>query len=312
MTSDTYCSNIPTYPLSAPASVLQDSDPEVRCSVEAALGAIFTKCRSTLPAYFVELIFVLSGCRSSNKAGSSHDSGLPSLAVASPSRRAGTYSYLLSIMSDEQRLSVHGKLASEVLGGIIDGSLTLRGSIMSLSDAGKGVEPNRLADASQLLIDTLALLGSAEMRTSTTVGVPLGDHASSQAGAVGDDDDAANAMLLEEGAGSAQSGDLGFLPSVNAAKAKILAKLVRKAVVENVVPLVLGVRAVLLRMRSALLMGALLDYLGVLIEDHGDDVKGECVCIAPHMPSCMLRYMISFAHLLLTSLPSQIHRCLGL
>ena len=347
------------------AGALADPDAEVRAVAEAAVGgALALKCKATLHAHFVELVFVLTGCSGrpgfsqllagedaapSASGEPSPAAGSPGLAMPSPARRAAVYGYLLSIMTDEQRLSVHGKLAAEVLGGVAEGSLKISSSAgggasavrraasapaaaggatpvvghlrprypgaashsvgcdltASMTSAAQayGPLPGTSASSSSssssssslippgsvslLLCDTLSLLGCREMRASTS-GSGGGSKGGKAAGG-GDDEDlmdleSGGAGGLLDGAAAAAAGgnggaNLGLLPSVSAAKARLLARLVRRAVVENVLPLVLGVRAALTSARSPL-SASLLGYLKVLLEDHGDDVKGEWLTYA--------------------------------
>jgi hypothetical protein len=80
-------------------------------------------------------------------------------------------------------------------------------------------------------------------------------------------DDGAEDEAMLEAAGATHD------DATAAAKSKLLGKLVKKQVAENVVPLCLGLRAVLAAARSPL-QGHLLAFFQVLATDHAEELNG--------------------------------------
>jgi hypothetical protein len=129
-----------------------------------------------------------------------------------------------------------------------------------------------------LVAEALAILSSKDIRMSAQAG---GRGAGGRA-AGGDADEDAAAADADDGGEAAASGgaggavDLGVVASLAAAKSRLLAKLARKQVIENVVPICMGVKQLVAAARSPLL-GPLMAYIRSLFNDYGDDVKGGCL-----------------------------------
>lgn len=155
-------------------------------------------------------------------------------------------------MPEEQRLTVYSKLVTDVLGAVAEGTLPL-----STSSSGGSVG-SELASTELLLTEVLAMLSAPPLRVATK------RSAAAAAAAAGDDEDDGG-----EGAG----GDSALQASIAAAKSRLVVKLMKRQVSEQVLPIVLGLRQALQAVRSPA-MGALLGYAKTLLEDYGDDISG--------------------------------------
>jgi hypothetical protein len=175
----------------------------------------------------------------------------------------------------------------EVLGGLADGTLSLSAPApvgapatrmlrvapapAPCGEAPASVPPPvaptlelPLGSTESLVAEVLALLSSPRMRHMAKGGGG-GGGAGSGAGE-GAEADAADAEG-EGGAGEA------VVASLAQAKTRLLAKLARKNVVENVVPICIALKA-LLNAKKSSLVGPLMAYLSTLFADYGSDVAG--------------------------------------
>jgi hypothetical protein len=202
-----------------------------------------------------------------------------------PHRRHAVYAALLDAMPEEQLFTVAGKLAVEVLGGLADGTLPLAGA-----GAGAGAPAPRtlrvapaplpageapaasaaapphptldlpLGSSEALVAEVLALLSSPRMRA-----MARGGGGGSGGGGGGEGE--------AEGEGEGEGGGEAVVASLALAKSRLLAKLARKNVVENVVPICVALKALLSAKKSPL-VGPLMAYLTTLFADYGSDVAG--------------------------------------
>ena len=177
--------------------------------------------------------------------------------VRSPTLRRRVYTTLLGAMPDEQRLTVYAKLVTDVLGAIAEGSLTLTAGGSSGSVPGT---------TELLLTEVLMLLSNPPLRLPTKKGVVTSSMANAIS-AVNDDDE-------EVGEGGAVAGEGALQASIAAAKSRLVAKLMKRQVSELVLPTVLGLRQVLQTSHSPV-TGALISYVKTLLEDYGEDIKGD-------------------------------------
>lgn len=180
--------------------------------------------------------------------------GMPSQ-VRSPALRRQVYATLLAAMPDELRLTVYSKLASDVLGAVAEGTI-------ALSVAASATGPAELGTTELLLTEVLQLLSTPPLRVQTKRG------AAGAASAAADDDDEADGNGGAEGAAALQA-------TIAAAKSRLVAKLMKRQIAEQVLPVVLGLRQVLQAARSPV-MGALLGYVKTLFEDYGEEISGAC------------------------------------
>ena len=262
------------------ASALSDPDASVRAAADGAVtSALASKSRHILTAHFVELVFVLTGgaahpAYAHLRAEGGGEPGAPApsgsaLLMASPSRRAHVYSTLLSAMSEEQRLTVAAKLANDILGGVVEGAMNLTGR-------GAGAPPpTHAAGATTAAFasteGTPFLLGSTELLVAEALSVLVCPAMRGSGGP------SKSAQLVEESPeaeeGEGEGAGAAINANVAAVKSRLLAKLAKKQVVENVMPLFLGLRQLVAAARSPL-QGALLTFFQAINEDHSEDVKG--------------------------------------
>ena len=80
-----------------------------------------------------------------------------------------------------------------------------------------------------------------------------------------------------EGEGGEEEGGGVVLASLAQAKARLMAKLARKNVVENVVPICLQLKTLFTAKKSPL-VGPLMAYLAALFADYGEDMAGAFCC----------------------------------
>lgn len=317
------------------ATALSDGDEGVRRCAEAAMTGVFAqKYKASLTSHFAALAFVLTGCtnlpayahlmsgsaaallEAEDAASAAAISGSatfsasasategPALTVPVAARRLLIYRSLLAAMTDEQRLTVHGKLVTEILGSLAEGMIHMSapgaggagGAASSRTPAkaaaaGAGasaVTAFGLGSTELLVSDVLAILSSAEMRATSSIGGgAAGGKAAKAAGGADEEDadaEAVAAAAATEGLGDDAPSGVAALAA--AAKSRLIGRLVRKHVSENVIPVCLGVRAVLSSARSPL-AGALLAYFSVLFEDHNEELTGELQVCSAHAPrSC--------------------------
>lgn len=167
-------------------------------------------------------------------------------------------------MSEEHRLTVYAKLASDVLGAVAEGSLPLSSGSGGTAVSGGGYSSLLQIGTTELLLsETLMLLSSAPLRMST--------GASKRGTGAPDDDEEAGMDGAAEGGGAVPEGAVHA--SVAAAKTRLLRRLLKRQVSEQVLPVVLGLRQVLQAHQSAV-MGPLTGYIKTLFEDFGDELQG--------------------------------------
>lgn len=124
------------------------------------------------------------------------------------------YRVLLDSMADEHKFIVAGKLAQDVLDPVIDGVLPL-------------------AETKGVVADVLWILGCKEIRLSAA------------RGKAGEDDG-------ELGANDNNSAGVSATAAVSIAKGKFISKIARKNLVENIVPIMIALKATLQKEHSPL------------------------------------------------------------
>lgn len=264
------------------ALALADPDDAVRSVAETAVHRVLAgRFRGAFVSHFTHIVFAACGCArklasattdvdyeaGDEAAAAAPGAGIDSAAAAAMSpllagARIAVYRALLSSFSEEQRLTVYGRLCNDVLGGVADGSL-------DPSDSGTGV----------VVMDTLAVLSMWEMRGAALTGHGRGGRGGA-AGAGAD----ADAELLEgedEMAGAEAGGGASAATMqatvLAAARSRVVGKLAKRQIVEGVLPLALAMRAKLASTRSPL-APLLTAYLAALLEDFGTDIRGENAC----------------------------------
>ncbi len=284
------------------ARTLADVDTRARSLASAALGGpLAGRVRVSAIAYTVPLICALTGCAgraewAARAATRNHDdesapvvadaADASTLILLSGVSRAIVYDAVLALLPEEAAFSVTTKLVTDVLGAVLDGGLEIaRGVVgggaqsrldpLPLAEGVVGPPPPALPSGSSdaLVGEVLSLLTSTRLR--------VGGKASTAAagGAIDDDVDGEGDETAAAAAAAAPNtgGGGGVTASLAAAKAKLIGRLARKAVVENVLPVVIALK-VTLTARASPLLGPLMTYLATLFSDYSEDVKGEFGC----------------------------------
>lgn len=234
---------------------------------------------------------------SSSTVSATDDQSLKSLIMPDAYRRMAIYHTLLNVMPKDQRFTVHAKLALEVLGGLLEEKLQLtpRDKLMMLmkenhlsSNTSNAFPVHMQAFTPQAASKLNATLNHNETETtnnSTTIWFPLGTTEAlvaevfailsspdmrighgknSNENTTANDED--GEMMNEEDT------SVVLVQTMAQAENRIMAKLARKQVIENVMPICIGLKQIFTRVRSPL-MGSLMGYLLTLFTDYGDDLK---------------------------------------
>jgi hypothetical protein len=242
-----------------------------------------------------------------NSSYSTSNEVLSRLSIQDPSKRMFIYRTLLAAMPEEQRFTVHGKLAVEVLGGLLEGTslkLTppaqlaremqqLRNTSIRQhrifpttpgASSGKShrtdASSSSSSDTSSAAASTLIFpQGSTEALVAEVFSIlscpdmRVGVAAKGGASSKDDDDDAANAAGDEDaGVGGAQSNNLMMVQSLALAKSRLMSKLAKKQAVENVLPICIGLKQLFSQQKSPLRV-PLMHYLINLFNDFGEDLR---------------------------------------
>ena len=237
-----------------------DKDDAVSQMAEMTLcGPLLSKSPLLFSNSFVESLFVFNNCTGHPvyaAAASSGDSGsgavdFQGVSLAGPAnagRRMFIYKMMLVHMSDEQRIGVTARLAKEVLKGGMDGKLkegTLGGdTVMASGIAARAV----LADCFDILV-------SPEIRVGRAA-------AAEQADADADDERNAGRMTT----------DGPIVAQLAAAKGKLLTKVSKRHMMENVVPILTSLKVILEKNKSPLLK-KLMVFLRELFRNFKKELK---------------------------------------
>ncbi|EEY58314.1 condensin-2 complex subunit D3, putative [Phytophthora infestans T30-4] len=218
-------------------------------------GPLLQKSPHIFTNKFIEMIFVFNGIQGDKiKLSEPYEQeGTRELALLGNAlypRRAKLYNFLLEHMSDEQKLQVSMKLCSEVLEEVMDGTLALCEN------------PSQITDSctEAVLKDTFAVLCSPEIKL-----------ASSKEGE--DEDDGDDAATGENANVASQ---------IAAAKGKLLSKMSKKNFLDNVVPVLIGLKHTLEAKHSPLTR-YLLHYIRELFKMYRQEVKDIFMNTDPQM-----------------------------
>lgn len=148
--------------------------------------------------------------------------------------RMKLYRFMMEHMSDEHRFQTTYKLCQDILNGCVEGSVKLNGT-----------------SAYELLQDTLACLASDEIKLASLKSKQDGDEVDPMAEATAGD--VAGAVLA-------------------AAKKTIISQVVKKNVIENIIPIVIALKHRLEKIKSPII-DDLMNYLRELMKDYKNEVK---------------------------------------
>lgn len=197
---------------------------------------------------FIEMIFVFNNYKGRVNFTLDRD-GVDEIALPGNARfpqRFQLYRFLLQNMSDEQKLQISMKLCNEVLEEVTDGKLPLCKDPSQITDNG----------TEAVLKDTFAILCSSDIKLSSSKD--------------GDDDVDGEDGIDASADPSTTSGNVAM--QLAAAKGKLLSKMSKKNFLENVVPVLIGLKHKLESRRSPL-MRYLQHYFHELFKLYRQEVK---------------------------------------
>jgi len=224
---------------------LVDESPDVRQYAIHCLSSLLDKNKGTnniFFTHFIETLFCLNDYRLHGTYNQFPQTERERLLFSlkgndNKEKRMTIYKLFLENLTDDQKFSLQSKLCQEILAGVIEGKLDLQQAYFVLQDA-------------------ITILLSKEIKVC---------HSTVQNK---DEDD-----VVEE--------TIENLPDANSAaatqkladaKCKILSKIVKKNVMENIVPIVIELKKLLEKHRSPLL-GDLMLFLKELIKDYRDEMN---------------------------------------
>ena len=236
-----------------------DEDEEVAVLAESVLsGPLMVRNPKLFFNHFVESIFVLNKCVAHPVyvSASRQGDGGSGIAVSFDGinldgqegelRRRNTYNFMLSKLSDEEKIGVTARLAKEVLGEAVgnEGDLS---RVCKESSAPDDSSSQRLKSAWNVLGDTLYVLTSKDIK--------VGKVQEDLDGSIEDPNQLANPSR-----------------QVTVAKTRLLSKISLKHMVEIVLPILCNLKIKLQASRSPLLKD-LMDYLLGIYRNHKTEVK---------------------------------------
>jgi condensin-2 complex subunit D3 len=215
------------------AVTLVDEDPEIRRYAEFCFcHLLLTKHPGMFFAHFLDGIFHFNSYDKHKVFNrfkqTEREREMFSLkGGACAGKRMRLYQFFLENMSDEHRFQLAAKLCQEVLGSLVDGTL-------SLND-----------DTSPIVKDTLQVLTSKEIK--------LKSLSKNVAEDLADEGDVVGAAM-------------------EAARTKLISQIVKRNVIENIVPTVVGTKHLFERQRSPLLRDLML-FLKELMKDYKEEIS---------------------------------------
>lgn len=217
-------------------------------------GPLLQKSPHIFSSKFVEMIFVLNNFQ--GKVAYSEPlerEELSELALPGSARfaqRSQLYTFLLQNMTDEQKLQISMKLCNEILEEVTDNKLPLCANPSLITDHG----------TEAVLKDTFAILCSPDIKLSSAN--------EGEEDLDGDDADDAG-------------GNGNVAAQLAAAKGKLLSKMSKKNFLENIVPVLIGLKHTLESKHSPL-MRYLLHYMRELFKLYPHEVK-EVLSMDPQL-----------------------------
>jgi hypothetical protein len=222
---------------------------------------------------------VLASKVTHSSAGSEHDSMFVLTGSSNKATRMTLYRYQLSLLSEDQKLRVSARLASDILGGIADGTLPVVAASIEPEEERKfqGLGSSTLTDKIVSLIVRRRHERRAEGDDSMQLQQVRVLSAEEQARVRAVVDDALDILCCSDiqlrAAGDEDEADREeeALAALKNAKSRILSKIQRKNLIENVLPLAVEAKRVLERAHHPLLQ-RVLAYLCQLVRDRKQDV----------------------------------------
>ena len=220
---------------------LADDDEAVAAVARSSLTHLCQQHASKMQHVFLDAICFLNGNINLSAPTSSASASASVFSLSSYSRRSIVYDFLCCQLSDESKLLTASKLCQDVLAAVVDGSLPLN------------------ERTSPVVHDTLTVLASDSMKLHSSAGSKSG------AGGNGDDEPADDAD--EPPPQPAQH----VAESLKAAKSRLLSKLSKRSIVEQVLPVLMELKRRLEAARSPLVR-AVLEWMRCLYVEWRSDV----------------------------------------
>ena len=225
---------------------LADEDESVAAVARSSLTHLMQQHGGKLQHCFLDVIYYLNGGASATGAvGSSESFAAAGLSLSSYSRRAIVYDSLCCQLSDESKLLTASKLCQDVLAAVVDGSLPLN------------------ERTSPVVHDTLTILASDNMKLHSTT---------NKASNTGNDDDHNDNNDDDTPSTQSQPAQQQHVAeSLKQAKSRLLSKLSKRSILEQVLPVLMELKRKLETARSPLVR-AVLEWMRCLYVEWRSDV----------------------------------------
>lgn len=237
-------------------SIVDDSKMIRKLGEQCFRSIILLKAPNKFYLHFIETVFFLNKCNKHSVYNQFHTEEDALFAVTSQRRRNVIYNFLLGFMSDTQKFQTAAKLCQDVLGSVVEGSISVADSTVF-----------------DVVKDTLLILASKSIKIGR-------QHAPG-----GDDGDDAPEQGQQENDQKSESEQKNAAAA--AVKGKFLSGLQKKNTLESVVPILIELKRLCERQQSPLLRH-LMQYLKELMADYKNEL--EDVLAADRQLAAELQY----------------------
>ena len=230
-----------TSVLMALLAALADEDDAVVAVARSSLTHLMQQHSNKLQHSFLDAIFFLNGCVNVTAPASAVSAAATVFSLSSYSRRSVVYDFLCCQLSDESKLLTASKLCQDVLAAVVDGTLPLT------------------ERTSAVVHDTLTILASDNMK--------LHSGATNKSNTNDDEpDDDTDSQPAQHQPSTQHVAD-----SLKQAKSRLLSKLSKRSILEQVLPVLIELKRKLEVARSPLVRGVL-EWLRCLYVEWRSDV----------------------------------------
>ena len=221
-------------------AVLADEDEAVAVVARSSLTHLMQQHANKLQHSFLDAILFLNGSVNLVAPASSVSSAAAAFSLSSYGRRSVVYDFLCCQMSDESKLLTASKLCQDVLAAVVDGSLPLN------------------ERTSPVVHDTLTILASDNMKLHSTTSSNKSNTNNDDE--PNDDDEPSQPQPIQHVA-----------DSLKQAKSRLLSKLSKRSILEQVLPVLMELKRRLEVARSPLVR-AVLEWMRCLYVEWRSDV----------------------------------------
>ena len=223
-------------------AALADEDQAVSAVARSSLTHLMQQHASKLQHSFLDAIFFLNGCVNTIAPASSVSSATVAFSPSSYGRRSIVYDFLCCQLSDESKLLTASKLCQDVLAAVVDDALPLN------------------ERTSAVVHDTLTVLASDNMK--------LHSSAASNKAIANDDEPLDDDDVPQPHASQPVH---HVADSLKQAKSRLLSKLSKRSILEQVLPVLIELKRKLEAARSPLVRGVL-EWMRCLYVEWRSDV----------------------------------------